>query len=464
METVGRRNGKKSFHKRKGFAYTLLFFAVMFFAGVGYYAYSFYDFVKSTSKPNPLSQTGEDWTGTERVNIALLGVDSRPGEGPPRADTMMVLSIDPQTRDVALFSIMRDTYYKVPGYGFRKINEAHALGGPELVVETLSKFMQIKIHYYVKTDFKGFENIVDVLGGINMYVEKNMYWPDDGPYDINLKKGQQHLNGKQALMYVRFRNDELGDYTRTERQRKFLATLAKELKTTNSLLKMPEILKAVSDDIETNMTFNDMMKLGKLAYNIDLASLDSVQLPPKMDSTGTKFALLDTQRDGASVIIPDLYETRLLVHKILNTGKTVVKTKDDQEPMVHETRPAQTATPSPKPDEAAPDSKTNGTGTKAGENTNSNDKTSGQSNSGTTKNGTGGSSSKPGGTTQGGSTGGSTPNGTGSTSGGSTGGNTSGATKPGDGTTGGSGGTNSGSGSTGSGSGGSSIVPIPVTP
>lgn len=345
METrAGRKKPRKPASKKRIVGYTLLFFAFMIFAGAGYYAYSFYDFANNISKPNTVATADQyDWTGTDRINIAMFGVDARGGETHPRSDTIMILSIDPKTKTAALFSVMRDTYYKVPGYGFRKINEAFALGGPGLAIDTLKKYLQIQIPYYVKTDFNGFAKIVDSLGGIDMYVEKDMYHYDDGIYNINLKKGQQHLDGQHALMYVRYRSDS-SDYVRTERQRHFLTTLASEMKSTNAVVRLPDVLKSVQGDIETNMTFSDMLKIGKLAGDLNLASLQSQQLPPLNDSTGTKAALLDANRDGASVIIPDVYETRLLVHKILNDGKTVVRTYDDQEPMVAENTPTTPST------------------------------------------------------------------------------------------------------------------------
>jgi LCP family protein required for cell wall assembly len=268
----------------------------------------------------------------------------------------MILSIDPETKQASMFSVMRDTYYKIPGYGFHKINEAEALGGPELVKQTVSNFLQLPIHYYVKTNFQGFANIVDVLGGIDMYVEKDMNWLDDGINDIHLQKGQQHLDGKHALMYVRFRHDALSDYTRTERQRNFIATLAKEMKSTNSIIRLPQILDSIQNDVETDMAVSDMLKLGNLAINLNISNMDSVQLPPVHDSTGTKEALLEATRDGGSVIIPDVYETRVLVHKTLNTGKAIVRTDDDQEPMVQNVAPPK-QTPTPKvttPDKQTP--------------------------------------------------------------------------------------------------------------
>jgi LCP family protein required for cell wall assembly len=348
---MGKPKKKLPLYKRRGFVWTFLFFTVMMLAGASYYAYSFYNFTAEISNPkSSKTRSAEEWSGTERVNIALLGVDSRPGEGPPRADTMMILSVDPQTKTASLFSVMRDTYYPVAGYpGFRKINESYALGGPEGTVETLEKFLQIPIHYYVKTNFDGFAKIVDALGGIEMYVEKDMYWADDGIHDINLRKGYQHLDGKHALMYVRFRHDALADYTRTERQRNLLLTLAKELKSTNAILKLPDILKSVQNDIQTDMSLNDMLKLGRLAFNLDLSGMQSIQLPPLKDATGSKLALMDDIRDGMSVIIPDVYETRLLVHTILDTGKEIVRTYDDQAPMVKrvaENRSKQTTVPS----------------------------------------------------------------------------------------------------------------------
>jgi LCP family protein required for cell wall assembly len=434
---VGRMIPRKPFYKRKLFGLTLLFLLFMLAGAATYYVMSVYNFAKNISKPSAVKTTDEyDWSGTDRINIALFGVDARDGDANPRSDTIMILSIDPQTKNAALFSVMRDTYYNIPGHGFRKINEAYALGGPQLAIDTLKKFLQInKIPYYVKTDFNGFAKIVDALGGIDMYVEKDMYHYDDGIYNINLKKGQQHLDGKHALMYVRYRSDS-SDYVRTERQRKFLKTLASELKTTNAVLKLPDILKSVQGDIETNMSFSDMLKIGKLANDLNLNSMETVQLPPTTDITGNKPALLDTSRNGASVIIPDVYQTRLLVHKILGDGVTVARTYDDQEPMVHEStpssQPVQSALPPTPPVPKAGNNSGGGKGT--GD-----------------KPGTGGN--KPGETTP--------PGGNTGADGNQTGGKKPGGT-PTDGT--GGSGTNTGSGNQGTPGTGSGSPPTPPAP
>lgn len=99
-------------------------------------------------------------------------------------------------------------------------------------------------------------------------------------YQIHLKKGHQHLNGIKALQYVRFRHDALSDFARTERQRKFLKAVAKKLLTTTTIMELPKLIHAIEPYIETNISVDDMIKLGKLGFEIDTESIDSIQLPP----------------------------------------------------------------------------------------------------------------------------------------------------------------------------------------
>lgn len=274
---------------------------------IGYYGYSFYQFGQNIQKsdnhslfpssyaaPDPNASgvkvaaetfTPPKWEGKEPVNVILLGGDSRglrPGEV-PRSDTILVASLDPVSKQATLFSIMRDMYVNIPGHGSDRVNSALQLGGPALTMRTVSELTGLPIQYYAYTDFKGFIALVDAVGGIDMMVEKDMKYSDseDGPeYDINLKKGYQHLDGKTALQYVRFRHDALSDYARTERQRSFLKALAIELQTTESLLKLPKILSSIDPYIETNLTVSEMLKLGSLAFDLDTESMKTLQLPP----------------------------------------------------------------------------------------------------------------------------------------------------------------------------------------
>lgn len=233
--------------------------------------------VETKKEPEP-----PKWEGTERVNILLMGVDARglkKGEI-PRSDTMMVASVDPVEKKAYLFSIMRDTYTKIPGHGSDRINGA-ITRGPNKAMETVSELLGIPIQYYVYTDFQGFIELVDAIGGVDFYVEKDMRYTsraDNHEYDIDLKKGQQHLDGKSALQYVRFRHDALSDYTRTERQRNFLKAVAEKMISTTSIMKLPTILEKVNPYIDTNLTVNDMWKLATVAYDSKMVA--SEQIPP----------------------------------------------------------------------------------------------------------------------------------------------------------------------------------------
>lgn len=260
----------------------------------------------------------EAWTGTGRVNLLIMGVDNRNHDAHPRSDTMILFSLDPQTGQSDILSVMRDSYVTIPGQGEDKINAAFAYGGPDLAVRTVSQFLQVPIHYYMVTDFQGFEKIIDAIGGVTIDVEKDMDYTDDGVYDIHLKKGVQHLDGKHALMYVRFRHDQLSDFARTERQRKLLQAVAAELKTPVMLMKLPEILQAAAPYAQTNITPEDVLKLSPVLAKWKASEIKSAQIPPSE-------ALQEGYTEnGEAILIPDLTATRQVVHSLLGITGNVV--------------------------------------------------------------------------------------------------------------------------------------------
>jgi LCP family protein required for cell wall assembly len=216
------------------------------------------------------------------VNILLLGGDSR-GEDSGRSDSVMVASIDPVTKKATLMSILRDTYVNIPGHGQSRLNAAFSYGGPDLTRQTVSDLLGIPIQYYVYTDFNGFIALVDSVGGIDLDVEKDMHYTskaDKHQFDIDLKKGMQHMDGKTALQYVRFRHDATSDFTRTERQRKFITELGGKIQSTSSLIKLPSILNSISPYIETNLSTTEMLQLASLGFNIDATTVAKQQIPP----------------------------------------------------------------------------------------------------------------------------------------------------------------------------------------
>ena len=262
-------------------------------AVAGWKAYQTYHQLDKMSKPEDESRFKQietkpeykppEWTGTERVNVLLLGGDERglrEGEV-ARSDSMLVASFDPPTKRIHLFSVLRDTYVSIPEHGKGRINTAITLGRPELAMKTVGELLDLDIQYYVYVDFQGFIKLVDALGGIDFYVEKDMHYTDaaDGhEFDIDLKKGQQHLDGEKALQYVRFRHDALSDYTRTERQRNFLKAVADRMQTSWNLIRLPEVLSSFTPYVETNMSPQDMLKLASLGYKSHQAG--SAQIPP----------------------------------------------------------------------------------------------------------------------------------------------------------------------------------------
>ncbi|KAI7263029.1 hypothetical protein KC345_g9265 [Hortaea werneckii] len=304
------RHAKAGKSKKKPLLWTLAIVLLLIIGGLIFYFTAIYNQLDN------LHKTGEDspfvsvpttsaetvqppkWEGTEPVNILLMGVDARgvkKGEV-PRSDTMLVASLDPVKKKFYVFSILRDTYVSIPEHGKERINTA-ITHGPNTAMQTVSDLLGIPIQYYVYTDFQGFIKLVDAVGGVDYEVEKDMVYKTkaDGPeYDIDLKKGFQHLDGNMALQYVRFRHDATSDFTRTERQRGFLKAVADKVISTTSIIKLPSILSEVTPFIDTNLTTSDMWKLATVGY--DSAMGGSEQIPP-MD------LLTEEKTSGGSAVI-----------------------------------------------------------------------------------------------------------------------------------------------------------------
>ncbi len=258
----------------------------------GYYTYSVVQFANTISV-DPADPAGADaqetafrlpeWDGKDPVHILLLGTDSRDVDSNGRSDSMMVATVDPVSKKAYLMSIMRDTYVNIPGHGRSRINAAYSYGGAPLAMETVGQLLGVPINSYVTIDFEGFKALVDQVDGVDIDVEKDMHYTDGGDghrYDINLKKGYQTLDGTHALQYVRFRHDATSDFTRTERQRKFLAALAAKMQSSTSIVNLPSILKATAPYIQTNMSASTMLKLAGLGMDVNVGNIEKLQIPP----------------------------------------------------------------------------------------------------------------------------------------------------------------------------------------
>ncbi|MHB0882657.1 LCP family protein [Paenibacillus sp. SEL1] len=271
-------------------------------------------FVKvSTDKVEALEVP--EWKGTEPVNILLMGVDSRENNkgSVPRSDSMMVVSLNPIDKRIHVFSILRDTYTDIPGYGKNRINTA-VTHGPDTAMKAVSELLGVPVQFYVYTDFQGFIKLVDAVGGLDFYVEKGMHYEskaDQHEYDIDLKQGQQHFDGKTALQYVRFRHDAMSDYSRTGRQRQFITAIAEKVKTTTSLMRLPSILEEISPYIDTNLSVSDMWNLASVGYESTLKGNE--QIPPMK-------LLKETYVGRAAVLdVKSRTDLKQFVQRILNS-------------------------------------------------------------------------------------------------------------------------------------------------
>ena len=202
-----------------------------------------------------------------KKNIIVLGVDERAEEHDVgRSDTLFVVMFDTKNKAASLLSVPRDTRVRIKGYGWDKINHAYAYGGRELTQKTTEELLGIKINNYVMVDFKGFVGLVDAIGGVDINVEKNMYYYDawDG-FKIDLKKGMQHMDGKTAIQYVRYRDEE-GDIGRIRRQQHFIMAVYDRITSANMLLHIPGLAKQLTNMVKTDLPLADMVDLGRALH------------------------------------------------------------------------------------------------------------------------------------------------------------------------------------------------------
>ena len=240
-------------------------------------------------------ETIQDEPDKDITNIMVLGVDQR-GSETARADTIIIISMNNDTDEVAMISIPRDSRVEIPGRGLDKINHAMAYGGINLMRATVEKLLGVPIHHYVYTNFAGFEHIVNALGGVTIDVEKQMVVGYTAGYErVKLDPGIQRLNGKQALAYVRFRQDSEGDFGRMRRQQQFIKAVANEALQTKSLLKLPQILEQTASYVRTDMSIMHALNTARRAIGaLDVGEIETISL--KGSGTmikGVSYILLD---------------------------------------------------------------------------------------------------------------------------------------------------------------------------
>lgn len=271
------------------------------------------------------------FAGRDRLNILVVGADydydnkARPLPRPARSDTILIVSLS-RDGEASILSIPRDTVVRFNGK-LHKINAAHAIGGPDLLRQVIEEQLGIQIHHFVQVTYEAFTKLVDLVGGIDIFVEYDMHYDDNwGKLHIHLQRGFQHLNGEQALGFVRYRGkgyrkfcpkckvkithwDPRGDLGRVERQQLFLKELAKKLMQPSMVTKLPQIASIAYQYVATDMSVRTLLSLTNFVRQLNLDNVKTATLP----GVGGRNSFL------GSIVIPDREKAPKVLSELLGS-------------------------------------------------------------------------------------------------------------------------------------------------
>ena len=258
------------------------------------------------NQDNPISSGGNLRLPrlTRPVNILVLGVKvltTDVDEVPPElqnvgyhalvnsfdglSDAMLLIRFNPQTGQLVVLSLPRDTRTYVQGR-LTKLNEANAHGGPALAAESVSDLLGgVAIDRYVRINVQGVEKLIDALGGVTVTVPQDMKYQDDSQHlYINLKAGEQKLNGNQSLQFLRFRYDANGDIGRIQRQQTFMRALAEQTINPATIARLPKILSVIQSNVDTNLSVEELLALLGYASQVNRSNVQMLMLPGNFSS------------------------------------------------------------------------------------------------------------------------------------------------------------------------------------
>jgi LCP family protein required for cell wall assembly len=252
--------------------------------------------------------------GNGRINLMLLGIDRRGGTGwGYRTDTIMVVTLDPDSRTAGILSIPRDLQLQIPGRGQDRINTANVYGsrsgdpdgGPALLASTIEGSFGIPIDGYLMVDFGAFVEIVDTLGGVEVDVPKRLHdtrYPDPKPGDphafktIHFDPGSQHMNGTRALEYARSRMST-SDFDRAKRQQQVVLAIREKALSFSAIPRWPKLVAVIAGSVRTDMRPDELLAIAIMAARADMSSLKQVVLEHPL-------VYGHRRADGAAVQLP----------------------------------------------------------------------------------------------------------------------------------------------------------------
>jgi LCP family protein required for cell wall assembly len=288
------KNKKKTFTYLGGLLILTVIFMVIFYAYIRSKVYTPDEIITQVEVNEEDTLTFEEVEGI--TNVLLIGVDAREIGENARADSIIIATIDNNTKKMKLSSIMRDTYVNIPGHGQQKINAALAIGGPELLMSTIKENFNFNVDKYVMINFWGFENVINTIDGVDLEIkdyeidEINKYIGEVDAVKSQplMEAGMQHLDGQQALAYARIRKVGNGCYERTERQRRVINIVAEKMMDV-SPIKYPILLADLIDSVQTNIEPVSILNYAYTVYKFGELNFEQLQIPKTELSEGIMY-------------------------------------------------------------------------------------------------------------------------------------------------------------------------------
>jgi LCP family protein required for cell wall assembly len=270
----------------------------------------------STPTPTVILPAPNPWNGKSRVTLLVMGLDYADWEdsdrvGPPRSDTLILLTIDPLSKTAGMLSIPRDLWVSMPGIqGEHKLNTAHRFGelyalpggGPGLTMRTIENLLEVPVNFYARLDFRSFETFIDEIGGVELDVPAQIKVDPIGPGNtVVLEPGRQRLAGPIVLAYARSRSTEGEDFDRSTRQQQVILAIRQRVLDLGNLPRLvaraPALYQQLSAGIQTNLTLEQVIQLAWLSADVPAENIQRLAISPA-DLTYA------TAPDGQAIYLP----------------------------------------------------------------------------------------------------------------------------------------------------------------
>lgn len=225
---------------------------------------------------------------TRPMNIMVMGIEPVPGavDGSPesfagKSDTMLLLRVNPENKTIRVLSIPKDTMISIPESGLSKVSQANNQGGPVLAARVVSRNLSnAPIDRYIRISTIGLRQLVDELGGVEVFVPQAMQYQDKAQrLSIDLVAGWQTLNGEQAEEFARYREQGSGDLGRVQRQQALLMAMRERLSSPTVLARLPKLTRFLRKYFDTNLKPEELMALANFSVNVDRSNFQMTMLP-----------------------------------------------------------------------------------------------------------------------------------------------------------------------------------------